>query len=188
MDIDIDCQDRSQVLDLFKHIPASRQDRDGLVKHNTGVYLHAVPVDAVKGMCAVPYQQAEQQHWFKIDFLNVGIYQGIRDEQHLTQLMNQEPMWELLEENEFVKLLFHINAYGNVLKIMKPTSISQLAAVIAMIRPAKKYLIGKSWDQVNSEIWTTPTTNEYFWKKSHAFAYATAIVVQMNLICEGLTT
>jgi hypothetical protein len=39
---------------------------------------------------------------------------------------------------------------------------------------------------VMSEVWTKPETDDYFFKKSHATAYAVAIVVQMNLICEQL--
>jgi hypothetical protein len=69
---------------------------------------------------------------------------------------------------------------------MKPTSIPQLAAVLAMIRPAKRYLIGKDWDLVMTEIWTKPENDEYFFKKAHAIAYAHVIIVQMNLICEDL--
>jgi DNA polymerase III alpha subunit len=70
---------------------------------------------------------------------------------------------------------------------MKPKSIEQLAAVLAIIRPAKKNLLGKSWDEVLEQVWQKPTTDEYYFKKSHAIAYATAIVVQMNLICEGIS-
>jgi hypothetical protein len=62
-----------------------------------------------------------------------------------------------------------------------------LAAVLAMIRPAKRHLIGKDWKTVMSEVWTKPDNNDFFFKKSHAIAYAHAIVVQMNLICEGLS-
>jgi len=37
------------------------------------------------------------------------------------------------------------------------------------------------------EVWTKPETDEYYFKKSHATAYAVAIVVQMNLICESIS-
>jgi DNA polymerase III alpha subunit len=186
-DIDIDFVDREQALSLFKHIRASREEDNHLVKHNTGVYLHEVPVNAITGLCAVPYETAEDRGYFKIDFLNVSIYKGVRDEAHLNQLMETEPLWDLLEQNDFTDLLFHVNGHGNVLKTMKPKSIEQLAAVLAIIRPAKKHLLGKSWEEVLEQVWTKPTTDEYYFKKSHAIAYATAIVVQMNLICEGIS-
>jgi len=186
-DIDIDFVDRDQALTLFDHIPASRLDNQRLVKHNTGVYLHAVPVDAVSGLCQIPYEQAEEEKYFKIDFLNVGIYKGVRDEEHLVQLMNQEPLWDLLLQDDFVNLLFHLNGHGDIIRKTRPISVEQLSAVLAMIRPAKRYLIGKPWTTIMNEVWTKPETSEYYFKKSHATAYAVAIVVQMNLICEQIS-
>jgi hypothetical protein len=166
---------------------ASRIDNAKLVKHNTGVYLHDVPVDAVSNLCAVPYEQAEEQSFFKIDFLNVGLYKGVRDEAHLKQLMETEPLWDLLLQDDFANLLFHVNGHGSILRQMEPESIEELAAVLAMIRPAKRYLIGKDWTTIMNEVWTKPETGDYYFKKSHATAYAVAIVVQMNLICEGIS-
>jgi hypothetical protein len=187
MDIDIDFFDREQALALFKHVRASRIDDNKLVKHNTGVYLHEVPVNAVENLCAVPYEEAEEKNYFKIDFLNVGIYKGVRDEAHLVQLMETEPLWDLLQDEEFIQNLFHVNGHGSTLRQSKPESIEQLAAVLAMIRPAKRYLIGKDWTTVMTEVWTKPENDEYFFKKSHATAYAVAVVVQMNLICEQIS-
>jgi hypothetical protein len=186
-DIDIDFIDREQALALFDVAPASRIDNGQLVKHNTGVYLHEVPVDAITGLCQIPYDRAEEEKYFKIDFLNVSLYKGVRNEEHLNDLLNKEPLWDLLEQDDFCNLLFHVNGHGTILRKMKPQSIPQLAAVLAMIRPAKRHLIGKTWTEVGTEVWTKPTNNEYYFKKSHAHAYAAAIVVQMNLICEQLS-
>jgi len=186
-DIDIDFVDRDQALTLFKHIKASRVDNDQLIKHNTGVYLHEVPVNAIENLCAVPYEAAEERNYFKIDFLNVGIYKGVRDEAHLIQLMETEPLWDLLLDDEFIQNLFHVNGHGSILRQSKPRSIEQLAAVLAMIRPAKRYLIGKDWTTIMTEVWMKPENDDYFFKKSHATAYAAAIVVQMNLICEQVS-
>jgi hypothetical protein len=186
-DIDIDFLDRDQALTLFKHVKASRLEDNKLVKHNTGVYLHDVPVNAVENLCAVPYDTAEDRNYFKIDFLNVGIYKGVRDENHLIQLMETEPLWDLLLDDNFVNNLFHVNGHGSILRQMEPKSIEQLAAVLAIIRPAKRYLIGKEWTTVMTEVWKKPESEEYFFKKSHATAYAVAVVVQMNLICEQIS-
>jgi hypothetical protein len=70
---------------------------------------------------------------------------------------------------------------------MKPKSVEQLAAILAVIRPAKRHLIGKLWADVLEEVWQKPEKEEYYFKKSHATAYAVAIVVQMNLICESIS-
>jgi hypothetical protein len=58
-----------------------------------------------------------------------------------------------------------------------------------LIRPPKLHLIGKSWSEVEAEIWTIPTDPQkakQCFKRSHSFAYALAIVVQVNLIVEKL--
>jgi DNA polymerase III alpha subunit len=187
-DIDIDFADRSHALNLIKTIPASIQDKDGTFKkHNTGVYCTAIPYNPLTDTASIEYKKAEDRGYFKIDFLNVGIYKDIRDESHLKTLMDTEPLWDLLEQDDFNNLLFHVNGHGSILRQMKPKSILQLAAVLAMIRPAKRHLIGTDWTTVMTTIWTKPTDGEYYFKKAHAVAYAMAVVVQMNLICEGIS-
>lgn len=184
MDVDIDFSNRESALSVVKHIKASRLDHNTLVPHNTGVYLHTIPYDPVVNLSTIDYKTAEARGYFKIDFLNVRVYDGVKNEQHLELLMNTEPLWELLEQEAFVNLLFQLNGHSAILKQMKPRTIEQLAAVLAIIRPAKKHLIGLAWDQVFDQVWVKPENGDYYWKKSHAFAYAMAIVVQMNLICE----
>jgi DNA polymerase III alpha subunit len=186
-DIDIDFADRDIILKHLTHVNASRETNNELVKHNTGIYLQPIPYDPITNLATIDYKKAEERGYFKIDFLNVGLYKNVRDEEHLIELLNQEPLWDLLEQDDFTNLLFHVNGHGSILREMKPKTIDQLAAVLAMIRPAKRYLIGKDWTTVMSEIWTKPDNDEYYFKKSHAVAYATAVVVQMNLICESLS-
>jgi DNA polymerase III alpha subunit len=186
-DIDIDFADRTIALEKLKHVAASIDENGTFKKHNTGVYCTSVPYNPITGISTIDYKQAEDRGYFKIDFLNVGIYEGIKDRQHLLKLMNTEPIWDLLLEDEFTQNLFHVNGHGSILRQVKPESIEQLAAVLAMIRPAKRYLIGKEWSTVMTEIWKKPENDEYFFKKAHAIAYAHVIVVQMNLICERLT-
>lgn len=186
-DIDIDFLDRTKALDIVKNVPASIRENDGFKKHNTGAYCHTIPYNPVTGLASIDYKEAEDRGYFKIDFLNVSAYQGVRDEDHLRQLMDHEPLWDLLLQDDFTNLLFHVNGHGSILREMKPQSIEQLAAVLAMIRPAKRYLIGKDWTEVMADVWVKPASDEYFFKKAHAIAYAHVIVVQMNLICEQLS-
>ena len=186
-DIDIDFADRNKVLDNIKHVPASIIENGTFKKHNTGVYCHAIPCNPLSNSSSLDYKEAESRGYFKIDFLNVSLYKDIKNEEHLNQLLETEPLWELLEQDDFVNLLFHVNGHGSILREMKPKSILQLAAVLAMIRPAKRYLIGKDWTTVMTEIWIKPNDDEYYFKKAHAVAYASAVVVQMNLICENIS-
>jgi hypothetical protein len=188
MDIDIDFSDRSKVLELIKHIPATIQINSGeYKKHNTGVYCHDIPYNPLTGCASIDYKSAEQRGYFKIDFLNVSVYKGVRNNEHLEQLINTEPLWDLLEQKEFVDLLFHVNGHHDILTAMKPKNLPQLAAVLAMIRPAKRHLIGKDWDEVMKTIWIKPDTDDYYFKKSHAHSYALLVCVQMNLICESIS-
>jgi len=187
-DIDIDFANRTTALDKFKHVTASMKDNGTFKKHNTGVYCTSVPHNPITGLSTIDYKSAEDRGYFKIDFLNVSVYEGVRDRAHLLTLMNTEPLWALLLEDDFTNKLFHVNGHGSILREMKPESIEQLGAVLAMIRPAKRYLIGKDWATVMSEVWTKPENDDYYFKKAHAIAYAHVVVVQMNLICEQLAT
>lgn len=182
-DIDIDFADRTKILDIIRHVPATLEDGR---KHNTGVYCQEIPVNPITGQASIDYNTAEQRGYFKIDFLNVGIYQDIKDENHLNKLLETEPLWQLLQHEEFVNQLFHLNGHGDVLKKTCPTSVEQLGAVLAMIRPAKRYLIGKDWTTIMNEVWIKPETGEYYFKKAHAISYAMAVIVHMNLLCEKI--
>jgi len=184
-DIDIDFADRNRALSVLKHVNA-RLDGSSK-KHNTGIYCTSITYNPLNGISTLDYKQAEERGYFKIDFLNVSVYEGVKSKEHLTKLMETEPIWDLLLEDDFVNKLFHVNGHGSILREMQPTSIEQLAAVLAMIRPAKRYLIGKDWKTVEADVWVKPAGDEYYFKKSHAIAYATAVVVQMNLICEQIS-
>ena len=183
-DVDIDFFDRDGVLKLFKHTPASIIKEDKIEKHKTGVYFHAVPEHPVTGHASLDYKTAEDRGYFKIDMLNVNIYKHVKSEQELVELMIQEPDWDMLEDKKIVDNLFHINGHFEIVSILKPKSIQQLAALLAIIRPAKRYLMKQNWDDIFENVWKKPSDGSYFFKKSHAVAYAHAIVVQMNLIAK----
>ena len=184
-DVDIDFFDRDGVLKLFKHTPATIEKEDKVEKHKTGVYFHAVPEHPVTGHASLDYKTAEDRGYFKIDCLNVNIYKYVSSEQELVELMIQEPDWDMLEDKKTVDQLFHLNGHFSIVSKLKPKTIEQLAAVLAIIRPAKRYLLNQTWQDINEHVWEKPADGSYFFKKSHAVAYAQAIVVQMNLITKG---
>ena len=181
-DVDIDFFDRDGTLKLFKHAPASIIKDDKIEKHKTGVYFHAVPTHPITGHSTLDYKKAEDRGYFKIDCLNVNIYKNIKSEQELVELMIEEPDWNMLKDPKIVENLFHLNSHFNIVSKLEPKNIEQLAAVLAIIRPAKRGLMYKNWVDILKEVWVKPTDGSYFFKKSHAVAYAHAIVVQMNLI------
>ena len=182
-DIDIDFADRTIVLAQLKHRVAKL---DTGKKHNTGVYANEIPHNPVDNLSTIEHKTADERGYFKLDFLNVSIYKDVKNEQHLQQLIRKEPIWQLLEHNEFSDKVFHLNGHGELLRQLKPSSVSQLAATLAIIRPAKRYLANKSWSDIMENVWTKPLDDSYYFKKAHAVGYAMACVVHMNLICENL--
>lgn len=187
-DIDIDFSDRTKVLDLIDHHIAMRSNKNERAKHNTGVYVQQIPVDPFTNISTINYEEAESRGYQKIDFLNVNLYEGVRDEKHLSELLEKEPLWDLLEHREVVEQLFHISDHYTLVRRLKPANREQLAAVLAIIRPAKRYLADYTdWNDILKEVWIKPDNDAYFFKKSHAIAYACAIIVQINLICERVS-
>ena len=182
-DIDIDFADRDIVLSKIQHRVAKL---DSGKKHNTGVYVTEIPHNPIDLLSTVDYKTAEKRGYFKLDFLNVSIYKDVRDDEHLLELMNKEPLWDLLEHKEFSENVFHVSGHEDVLSTLKPRSVEDLAAVLAIIRPAKKHLAKESWDVIRKEVWVKPANGAYYFKKAHAVSYAMAVVVHMNLLCEQL--
>jgi len=190
-DVDIDFLDRSNILDIVRHVPASIKDENGIFKkHNTGVYCQSIPVNPLTGLSNIDYKQAEDRGYFKIDFLNVSAYNGIKNEAHINELLSIEPLWDLLYEKDVCDQLFHINGYHTLLAVLKPNSILELATVLALIRPGKRHLLDKcvkeGFDSIQDKVWSK-TDEGYSFKKSHAVGYAHVIVMQLNLICERVS-
>ncbi len=183
-DIDIDLGDREKILSLIRHVPASMRNVNPIRKHPTGVYITDIPYDPVNDMASIDYAEAEKRGYFKLDLLNVHVYNQVKDEEHLLELMN-EPDWTMLSNREFVEKLIHLgNQYDTLSKMPEPVnSITRLAMFLAVIRPAKRHLIGKPYKQINETVWEKDHTG-YSFKKSHAIAYAQLVVVHMNLLRE----
>tara|TARA_B100000575_G_C23019684_1_gene587194 strand:+ start:25 stop:609 length:585 start_codon:yes stop_codon:yes gene_type:complete len=185
-DVDIDMANRDDFLNLVNHTPASIEKESKFTKHNTGVYFQNIPKFPLEGYSTIDHKQAEEDGWFKLDVLNNHVYKDVIDEQHLDKLVSTEPMWELFKHEEIVEQLFHINNHFDIVKQHPPTSIEQLAMILAMIRPGKRHLVGKDWKDIEKDVWVKPKDNSYFFKKSHSYGYAVAIIVQLNLIVEKL--
>ena len=186
-DIDIDFANRDEVIKLLDVTPASII-RDGqLVKHNTGVYATEVPVDPFTGQASLDHNLAEDRGYVKLDFLNVNLYKQVRDETHLVELM-KEPDWAKLYDPGVCAKLMHVNGhYDLLLQMPEPLdSIPRLAMFLAIIRPAKRNLAGKTWKEVALTVWDKPSDDTYYFKKAHAISYATLVVVNLNLLCESM--
>jgi hypothetical protein len=185
-DIDIDLGDRTQALAHLQHVPASIL-RDGkLVKHNSGIYVTDIPVDPFTGQAAIDYQAAEARGYVKLDLLNVSLYTQITSEEHLTELMQREPEWDKLYDPEFFARLIHVGShYDLLLKCPEAVNtIPRMAMFLALIRPGKRHLIGKTWREVAATVWEKTEDDAYFFKRSHSISYAHLVVVHMNLLTQ----
>jgi hypothetical protein len=183
-DIDIDFADRSQILKLIQHTPAMQINDGKPRKHNSGVYVTDIPKDTINNCSSIEYNQAEERGYFKIDFLNVGVYNLIPDLETYERFLNTDTKWDLLLTREFCQQIVHIgNHYDTLIKMPEPVdSIPRMAMFLALIRPAKRHLIGKSWQEISREIWTAPIDDSYFFKKSHAVAYAHLVALHITIV------
>jgi hypothetical protein len=182
-DIDIDFPDRTRALSLLDHHPAGIVRDGNLIKHNSGIYVTAIPTDPFTGIASIDYKTAEERGYMKLDLLNVSLYTQIKDEAHLQQLMTQEPAWDQLYDPEFCAQLIHIgNHYDLLLKCPEAVNtIPRMAMFLALIRPGKRHLVGKTWAEVARTVWDKDDEG-YAFKKAHGIAYSHLVVVNINLL------
>jgi len=188
-DIDIDLADRTRALAELPHVSASIIKDGKITKHNTGVYFHAVPIDPVTGQCSWDYEDADRKGMFKIDMLNVSVYDMVRNEQHLLDLMERPIDWTVFEDPMFVSKLFHLGHYGKLTAKLKPRSIEHIAMILALIRPGKKHLQSRcleyGFDSIRDSIWTHDSGEAYSFKKAHAVSYAMLVYVHAQILVES---
>lgn len=182
-DIDIDLADREQVLNLISATQARQLHQGQVRKHNSGVYVTNIPYDPINECAAIDYELAEQRGYFKIDLLNMSVYQLIKSAEHYEEMFNKEPLWEQLwTDTDWAQQLVHIGNYTDLLQSMKPDSIPRMAAFISIIRPGKAHLQNKSWAEVFETVWDGDESKGYTFKKSHSISYAALVALHMNLL------
>jgi len=184
-DIDIDLADRDQLLKLIHAIPASQRQQGQVRQHNSGVYVTDIPYNPVNTCAAIDYEQAEQLGYFKIDLLNMSVYQLIKNPEHYQQILDQEPAWSRLwTDNEWAKKLVHVGNYTTLLETMRPDSIPRMAAFISIIRPGKAHLQNKPWAEVFESVWDGDDSKGFVFKKAHALGYSKLVALHMNLLSQ----
>ena len=57
----------------------------------------------------------------------------------------------------------HVGNHYDIVKQHMPKSIEQLAMILAMIRPGKRYLVGNEWSVIEKEVWQK--TDDYSLKE-----------------------
>ena len=182
-DIDIDFADRDSVLKLIQYTPARQVVQGKVRRHNSGVYVTNIPYDPINECSALEYEQAEHRGYFKIDFLNMSVYQLVKDPAHYESMLTTEPPWEKLwKDTAWASQLAHVGNYTDLLKSMQPTTIPQMAAFMSIIRPGKAHLQNQPWTAVFDSVWDGDDSKGYTFKKSHSLSYAMLVKLHMNLL------
>ena len=189
MDIDLDLSTTFNPEEYFKELTlASKIDRGNLVKHNCGAYFQSIPKDPVTGFSAIPFKVAEDYGYTKIDFLHLHIMDYFENKNQIRVLLKKEPKWGLLLKHNVVEKIFQLSNHGDILRIVQPKSILELADCIALIRPGKIFLLDEykqNRDAARKKLYTIKK-GSYAFKKGHAIAYAMNIVLQLHLIEAGI--
>jgi hypothetical protein len=182
-DIDIDLADRQQLLSIISHTSATQIVNEQSRRHNSGVYVTDIPYDPVNGCAAIDYETAESRGYFKIDLLNMSVYQLVRDPEHYRAMLTREPNWSRLwSDSAWAQQLVHIGNYTDLLQAMQPDSVPRMAAFISVIRPGKAHLQRRPWAEVFESVWDGDSSRGYTFKRSHAVSYAALVALHMNLL------
>jgi hypothetical protein len=182
-DIDLDLADRNQLLELIRATPARQMHQGQVRRHNSGVYVTDIPYDPVNECAAIDYETAEERGYFKIDLLNMSVYQLVKTPEHYQEMLAKEPPWSRLwTDPDWAKQLVHVGNYTDLLATMKPDSITRMAAFIAIIRPGKAHLQNRPWAEVFDSVWDGDSSRGFVFKHSHSISYAALVALHMNLI------
>ena len=186
-DIDIDVPDRTAVLKLIEHTAARQLHQGQVRRHNSGIYVTDIPRDIPNGCAAIDYESAEQRGYFKIDLLNMSVYQLIRDPAQYAAMLAATPPWSRLwTDTAWTSQLVHVGQYSKLLESMKPDNIQRLAAFISIIRPGKAHLQNRPWTEVFASVWDGDDSKGYTFKKSHSISYAALVALHMNLLTQDV--
>jgi hypothetical protein len=185
-DVDIDVANREAAVLPFedKAIPAVQIANGVANRHTVGLYLQRIPANPLNGCAAFDYHHAEELGYYKVDVITNSIYRDIESQDQLRTMMAEPIDWDWFQNPEFVKRLFHISNYADLMQRHKPCSIMDLAILLALIRPAKKYLKDEPWVVICSKIWEPENLEKGQskpFKKSHAVAYALALGIDARV-------
>lgn len=185
MDVDIDTAPSFDSTKIFVNWARGSVIRDGkMTPHPCGVYPQSIPIDPMSKLSAIPYDQAEELGFLKIDFLHNNFYKHFKSRSEIDELLLIEPNWKLLELDSTHPKLFQFSKHGEMLKTLKPKSIVEVSDCMALIRPGKKQFIGLySKNKIECrKILYAKDDSGYAFKKSHSLAYSFVVWLQLNLI------
>lgn len=187
-DIDIDTPSSFDPTQIFNWLRASIVKDGQLLPHPCGVHPQTIPKDPISGLAAIPYKDAQELDYFKIDFLHLGVYDYFSSREEIDALLELEPDWSLLTDSTAQQKLFQLSKHGDILNTVQPKNIEELADVLALIRPGKRQLLKlyMAHRESTRRLLYAKDEQGYSFKKSHSIAYALVIKLQLLLIQSGI--
>lgn len=184
-DIDLDVVDAHKVQEYGVRAMLYNETLAKVMPHPSGIYLEDVPVDEATGLCAFDYEYGNETGFAKLDILSNSAYKIFKDKKDLIKHVNMKPDWEKFLDPKYHTQLPHIANYGEIIGLVKPQSIEEVADITALIRPAKiKYLnvYLQSKHRARRNLYKRPADGGMYFKRAHAISYAVMIVAVFNKI------
>lgn len=182
-DIDVDVKSHTDKSKYGIRAMIYDSEKKQIRPHPSGYYINDnIPVDKESELASLDFKDAEERGFQKIDLLTNSSYDMFESKEEILESLNKEPDWSLLKDEKFVKTLPHIANHFELVSIIEPTSIQELADTLALMRPGKQHLIDsylENPDRTRPNLYRKPKKGFRF-KKSHAIAYACMIVCIMN--------
>lgn len=184
-DVDIDFPSTFEPTQVFPLWPRASVLQEGKLRpHPCGYYPQDIPIDPLTKLAAMPHDVAEENGFFKLDFLSLNVYNHFQSRDEIEQLIEIEPDWNLLLIPSVVTKLFQLSKHGELLRRLRPSSIEDVADALALIRPGKSELLAlylHDKPKGRAALYKQ-NTDGYSFKKSHGTSYALVVILQLHLI------
>lgn len=177
-DVDIDVNKNVERSDYGKRVPIVNLDKQKMLPHPSGIVIDDIPIDPESGYVPFDYKSLEDVGVIKVDILNNHSYDIFESKAELLDYQNRldEVDWGWFEDKSFTEQLPHLKGNFHYIDHIRPKSVEELAALLALIRPGKMHLID-TYALTDAQLYKRPTNGKMYMKKSHAIAYAVMICV-----------
>ena len=181
-DIDIDVNKKVDRRDYGKPVPIVNYEKQKILPHPSGIVLDDIPVDPDSGMVPFDYKILDDMKLTKVDLLTNHSYDVFHKKEDILNLVDKIDTidWDWFQDNDFTEKLPHLKGNSHYLNFLHPKSVEELADVLALIRPGKIHLMDEYLVKrraMDNRIYSRPTNDKMYMKKSHAIAYAVMICV-----------
>lgn len=183
-DVDIDVKGGVERSEWGVRCSIYDEDSKRLSPHPSGVIIEDVPTDPITRLSCIDYKECDRLGLYKVDILTNTSYNNFESHEEMEKYRDSPTNWELLLDENVCKSLPHVANHYDVVKLIKPKSVEELAHVLALVRPGKKHLLDDYMNPVKKKLTINnifrDTKDGMYFKKSHAISYAVMIVTVLN--------